>query len=161
MSKSNRLASNERKIAHLLGEQKDLEFKVEKIEAFIENLPRLRERIAEIDNLLLCLETVIKDDRPEWTGDHLKPRAPRSHQIPIRLGNGSRLALQIVREAHMPLTVREIAEEALRREGHDEVDPETMERVCRTIGAGLNSHRRRGTDDRLICPSVAIGAFAW
>jgi hypothetical protein len=144
MGKTNRLAGNERKLAMLIGEQRALREKIAQARKIIADLAFMESRIEEIDKLIVLGEQWIKDDHPDWTGDHLRPKVPFVHDSPIRFGNGTRLALAIVREAYFPMTVREITVEACRREGHDKVDTPTIERLTSTIGNGLSAAKKRG-----------------
>lgn len=144
MAKTNRLSANERKLALLIGEQRSLVEKIEQAERIIADLDNMKQRIAMIDEEIELGVRWIKLDHPDWTGDHLRPKVPHVHNSPIRFGNGSKLALAIVRESYTPLTVREIVIEAARREGHTQLDSETIDRLCRTIGNGLSAAKKRG-----------------
>jgi hypothetical protein len=144
MGKSNRLSGNERKLAMLIGEQRSLREKIAQAEKIISDLDSMKKRIEEIDRLIELGEQWIKDDHPDWTGDHLRPKVPFVHDSPIRFGNGTRLALALVRESYFPMTVREIVVEACRREGSTEVDSATLDRLCSTIGNGLSAAKKRG-----------------
>lgn len=144
MGKTNRLSANERKLAMLIGEQRSLREKIAQAKQIIADLATMEKRIVEIDKLIVLGEQWIKDDHPDWTGDHLRPKVPFVHDSPIRFGNGTRLALAIVRESYFPMTVREIVVEACRREGHEIVDPCTIDRLCRTVGNGLSAAKKRG-----------------
>ena len=144
MARSNRLSANERKLALLIGEQRSLREKIAQAEKIISDLESMEKRIDEIDRLIELGEQWIRDDHPDWTGDHLRPKVPFVHNSPIRHGNGTRLALAIVREAYFPMTIREITIEACRREGEVDVAPDEIERLCRTIGNGLSAAKKRG-----------------
>lgn len=144
MGKTNRLCANERKLSLLIGEQRSLRERIEAAEKVLSELDNMRSRIAAIDAEIELGERWIKLDNPDWTGSHLRPKVPHIHDSPIRFGNGSRLAHSIVRESHIPLTVREIVVEACRREGHEDVDSATIDRLCRTVGNGLASAKQRG-----------------
>ncbi len=128
----------------LIGEQRNLQQQVLMAERVMADLENMRARIAEIDLEIELGEKWIKLDHPDWTGDHLRPKVPHVHDSPIRFGNGTRLANAIVRESHRPLTVREIVVEACSREGHEDIDSETIDRLCRTVGNGLTAAKKRG-----------------
>ena len=145
MGRSNRLDANERKIALLLGEKEALYDEIKKAEEAAEKLPHMRERLWEIDTLVNACEAIIKDDHPDWTSDRIRPLQPFVHKIPVKIGNASRLALQALREADRPLTIREIAIEVLRREGHDNPDADTEGRVANAVGNALRKHAKAGT----------------
>jgi len=144
MGKSNRLASNERKLQLLIGEQKALREKIAQAEKIIADLKWMKNRIEEIDRLIQLGEQWIKSDHPDWTGDHLRPKVPFVHDSPIRFGQATKLALAIVRETYFPMTIREIVVEACLREGSENVDPATINRLCTTVGNGLSAAKKRG-----------------
>ena len=131
----------------LMGEHETKLLEIAKAEKFVEELPVMRERLWEIETLISACETVIKSDQPAWTPDHLKPMKAFVHKIPVRLGNASKHALDVLRLANEPMTCRQVAIEVLAREGHDNPDTETITKVANTIGAGLRSARERGTVD--------------
>lgn len=137
MGKTNRKASLERKIELLLGEHQLRKEEIEKAEKLVEQLPSLRERLWEIEMLISACETVIKSDHPDWTRAHLTASRPFVHKIPVKLGSATKLAMDVLRLADKPLTVKEIAVEVLRREGHATPDTETITKVANTIGNGL------------------------
>ncbi len=144
MGKTNRLAGNERKLASLLGEQRQLRERIERARKVTEEIPAMEAEIAKIDELIELGERWIRLDYPDWTGDHLRPHTPFVHSSPIRLGNGSRLALAVVREAFAPMTVREITDEACQREGIGKVEGAAFDRLANTISAALSSAKKRG-----------------
>lgn len=148
MGKSNRTAALESKIMFLMGEQETKELEIAKAERFIEQLPTMRERLWEIETLISACKTVIKSDHPDWTGNHLKPMQAFVHKIPVRLGNASKLALDVLRLADEPMRGRDIAIAVLAREGHTNPDTATITKVMNTVTAGLRSARERGTVDR-------------
>lgn len=125
----------------LLGEHEAKRVEIAKAEKLIEELPLLRERLWEIDTLVSACETIIRDEHPHWNRDHLRPLKPFVHKIPVKLGSAIKLGLDVLRLADKPLTVREIAAEVLKREGHNAPDTDTITKVAGTIGAGLKKKR--------------------
>jgi hypothetical protein len=142
MGKTNRKDTLESKIALLLGEHEIKTEEIAKAEKLIEELPAMRERLWEIETLVSACETIIKSDHPAWTRDHLKALRPFVHKIPVKLGSASKLALDVLRLADRPLTVKEIAIEVLRREDHPNPDTATITKVANTIGNTLRSKPR-------------------
>lgn len=132
----------------LMGEQETKLLEIAKAEKLVEELPVMRERLWEIETLISACETVIKSDRPNWTPDHLKPMKAFVHKIPVRLGNASKYALDVLRLADEPMTGRQIAIAVLAREGHESPDNDTITKVMNTVTAGLRSARERGAVDR-------------
>lgn len=148
MGRSNRTAALESKITLLMGELESKRLEIAKAEKLAAELPGMRDRLWEIETLISACEAVIKSDHPEWTADHLKASKPFVHKIPVRLGNASKFALDVLRLADKPMRVRDIASAVLAREGHENPDTDTITKVANTIGAGLRSARERGTVDR-------------
>lgn len=144
MAKTNRLCANERKLSLLIGEQRALREKIAQAENILASLNSMNARIDEIEKLIDLGEQWIKDDHPDWTGEHLRPKVPHIHNSPIRFGQGTKLSLAIIREAYVPMTVREVVVEACRREGQESVDSEEIDRLCRTVGNGLSAAKKRG-----------------
>jgi hypothetical protein len=144
MGRSNRTASLESKITLLMGEHESKRLEIAKAEKFVQELPTMRDRLWEIETLISACETVIRSDQPTWTRDHLKPSKPFIHKIPVRLGNASKLALDVLRLADAPMRGRDIAIAVLSREGHEHPDTDTITKVANTVTAGLRSARKRG-----------------
>ncbi len=97
----------------------------------------LRDRLWEIEALISACETVIKSDHPDWTRDHLSASKPFVHKIPVKLGSATKQAMDVLRLADEPMTVKEIAIEVLRREGQQNPTTETITKVANTGGNGL------------------------
>jgi len=137
MGKTNRLLGLESKMAHLLGELEAKRAEVVRIEALVETLPAITARIQKIEEVILAAEIVIKDDHPEWERDTINPIKPNVHQIPVRLGEATRKALEVLRDASEPLRMRDIAREVLRREGLTDYNSATLDKVTNSIGNTL------------------------
>ncbi len=144
MGRSNRTAALERKIELLLGEREQKSEEIEKAESLVEQLPVLRDRLWEIDELVRACEAVIKSDQPDWDRSGITPSRPFVHKIPVRLGNASKTALDVLRVAGSPMRVKEIAIEVLRREGHESPTTDTITKVANTVGASLKKKLSRG-----------------
>ena len=144
MGISNRLTSLENKVKLLLGEREKKTEKVAQIERSTRTLPVLQARIEAIGEDIAAVERVIRIDHPNWKRDHLTPARPFEHKIPVKLGNATRLAMDILRTASEPLTGREIAIEVLRRSGHESPHPHTIIRVANTIGNSLRKRHKDG-----------------
>lgn len=144
MGRSNRTAALERKIELLLGEREQNQEDITKAEGIFATIPALQDRIAEIEGLIAACEAVIKSDQPDWTSDDLRASRPFKHKIPIKLGNCSRMSLDVLRLAEAPMRVREIAIAVLKREGHEEPDSDTVTKVANTIGNALKKKLARG-----------------
>ena len=134
MGASNRTAALERKIAHLLGQRADVVRAIAFAEKLIAELPGRHSRLTEIDELVSACERVIRSDQPAWTRNHILAKKPFVHTIPVRLGASVKLGLDVLRDAHRPMTVREIAKEVLLREGVLAPSVETVKKVADNIG---------------------------
>jgi hypothetical protein len=144
MGKTNRLASNERKMRALLGERRDLENRILKAEKLVGEIDKMKARLEEIEQRIESGIRWIQDDHPGWTPDHLDPQKPFVHHNLIKFGNGTKLTLAILREAFEPMTVRDIAVEAIRREGHETFTDEELDTAANTINAGLKRQLQLG-----------------
>lgn len=144
MSKTNRLASNERKMRALLGERRDLENRVQKAEKLVNDIDEMKARLEHIERRIENGIRWIQDDHPDWTPDHLDPKKPFVHHNLIKFGNGTKLSLAILREAFEPMTAREIAAEAIKREGHVTFTDEELETATNTVNAGLRRQIQTG-----------------
>ena len=140
MGASNRTLALERKISLLLGEKRDKAAQVEKTEQLIAELPELRKRIHRIDDLIFYCKEIIKDDQPDWKPQRVKAIKPFAHKGLIQIGTTTKKALDVLRMSAEPMTIREIAIEVLRREGHEDVPRDEIDRVCDNMG---NHFRKR------------------
>jgi hypothetical protein len=80
-------------------------------EKYAELLGELRaadERAAATRESIAHLDHVIRLYRKDWTGDGVKPRRPSYPSRYLKVGHGITTALDVLREAQRPLTVREI-----------------------------------------------------
>ena len=76
---------------------------------------------------------------PTWTKDNLKPSKPFVHKNAVRIGNTAKYALDVLREAHEPLTAREIAMAVLELDGVDvsTLTDKDINRVVNAVNATL------------------------
>jgi hypothetical protein len=86
-------------------------------------------------------QALIKSIKPGWQKDSIDPVRPFVHQIPIKLGEASPKALDVLRTATRRMTTREIADEVLRRDGIDDANWATRERLRNTIDGSLRKKR--------------------
>ncbi len=147
MGKTNRMAALESKLVQLLGEEKDVRVAIERSERLVAELPEKRQRLREIAELIRACELVVTSDHPEWTRGHLKPKRRFTHKIPVRLGQAIKIALDVLREAETPMTIREISCEVLFREGHDAPDADTITKVANNIGNQFRKGNRPYLDN--------------
>lgn len=138
MGQTNLKYGLERKLALLKGELGDKVKRVEKIETlFREELPVLSARAQRIGRLMECAEELLTEIDPTWTPDRVKAVKPNVHKAPTGFGRISKATLIVMREAGQPLTISEIAERLLSKEGVGEVDPETQRSVRNAVDSTL------------------------
>ncbi len=142
MGISNRTAALERKISLLLGGQHKKAEEIDKAERLYAQVPDLRRRVTRINDLIFYCKEIIKDDQPDWTPENVKALRPFVHKIPIKLGSAVKIALDVLRTADAPMTIREIAVEVLRREGQESVDKIMISKVADAIGNNLRKRKR-------------------
>lgn len=141
MGHTNLLLGLERKIGAFMGEHAAKRDEIERIEKLAETLPAMRDRLWELQTLIEATEALLKNIKPDWQRDTVDPIRPCVHQIPIKLGEAGRKGLEVLRDASEPMTTREIADEVLRREGVEDANTATRERVRNTIDASLRTRR--------------------
>ena len=143
MSRSNRLEAVERKIGYLLAEKEDLGPEIAKAEGLVAKLPEMRNRLTQIDTLIESAAFFVKDDHPDWSPDHIKPIRKWVHKNPIKLGELTRGALSLLRDAETPMTSREVASALLEGNGHANPTGAEVDMVANAVQVAFN--KRRGT----------------
>ena len=139
MGQTNLRYGLERKFSSLAGELEVLQLEISKIEKLNAALPEMKARSQELENLLNCTDTLLKSINPAWEREKAKPLKPNVHKSPVRLGQTTKLALDVLREANQPMTSREIALEVLKIEGIHDVDASTRQRVTNSVDATLRA----------------------
>jgi hypothetical protein len=137
MARSNLLYGLEKKIGHFTGELIAKEEEVERIEAMIERLPDLRARIDKLKVLIGAVEEVITNDYPDWERATIDPIRPHVHHLPIKIGEASRKAMEVLRDAVEPMVARDVAKLILVREGIDDANLATVDRLSNTVNAAF------------------------
>ena len=99
MGKTNLLYGLENKLGHLLGELNAKREEGMRIKALVDTLPASTARIRELEQTIEGAEMVIKFDHPDWQRDTIDPVRPQVHQIPVKLGEATRKALEVLRDA--------------------------------------------------------------
>jgi hypothetical protein len=141
MGITNLLHGLESKYAHWLGELAAKLDEIDRIEKLTETLPALRERTQELRELAGHAASLLKNLKPGWELESVTPVKPCVHQIPIKMGECGRTALEVLREAAEPMTAREIADEVLRRAGIFNADVPTRQKTTGTVLSALRSRR--------------------
>jgi hypothetical protein len=84
---------------------------------------------------------LLKDTSKDWEPEQTPPVRPFTHTLPVPFGSCGRRAMNVLRQATRPLTVRQIAIEVLRQIGSDEPDRKVLQRTQNAIDAFLRKHR--------------------
>lgn len=131
----------EKRYAALTGELESVRANIDRIRREIDALPVLEETVVKLEGLIASADNLLRDNNPEWQPEQTPPIQPWTHQIPVPFGTCGRRAMEVLRMASKPMTVREIALEVLRGVGNDAPDDETILRTTNAICASLRSHR--------------------
>jgi hypothetical protein len=143
MGQTNLKHALERKYALLAGELKDKQGEVAKIQTLFEQLPTLSSRTQRIERLLECAEELLKEIDPAWAPTKVKAVRPNVHKAPVEIGRISKTALDVMRQAGVPLTISEITDRLLAMEGVGEIDPQTRQRVRNSVDSTLRQKARK------------------
>lgn len=160
MGKSNFLSSLETKLGYLKGELAQKREELGRIQRLTAAAPAIEERIEQLVSLTDAAALLILNYHPDWDAATIGPVRSHKHKSPIRVGEATRKALDVLREAVAPMRTRDIAEEVLRREGIIAPDSATVDRVTNSLGNTLKtrigkqveSDRQRGQRWSVIRP---------
>jgi len=125
------------------GELKEREAKAAEILTLYEGLPAITARAERLKRVLDCASEVMREIDPAWSPDRVKPSKPFVHKAPVQLGQTTKLALDVLREAPAPLRAREIAVEVLRRDGREDASSADVQRVTNSVDAALRQKNGR------------------
>ena len=95
-------------------------------------------------HLLECAEELLKEIDPTWTPARVKAVKPNVHKAPVAIGRISKTALDVLREAGRGLTISEIAEQLLAKEGVGEIDDATRRRIRNSVDSTLRQKALEG-----------------
>ena len=76
---------------------------------------------------------------PAWTPATVKPATPNVHKNGVKLGNTTKLALDILRDFPTPRSARELAIEVIKLDGAGEMTEAQLQRVTNAVDAGLRA----------------------
>lgn len=131
----------ESNVARWKGERDEKRNAVEKIEAGIDLLDSLRERVAKLDALIASAEMVIREDNPDWSADDIQPRRKTDHHSPVPFGMLGRTALEILRDGPVEgMRTREIARELVLRFRLDADDRALLDKTANSLGNYLKAN---------------------
>ena len=143
MGLSNVTHNLERAVAAYRGELEDKLYQIERIEALVTSLPTLKARVTELESLIDATKLLMRERKPDWSPDAIKPVRRNEHNGPIPFGEGTRIMLDILKTSARPMKTRELAEEMLARVGIFEPERKIRERVQSSVDAALRA--RDGT----------------
>jgi hypothetical protein len=131
----------ENSVARFKGEREAKIAEIAKIEAGVEALPELRERIAKLDILIASAETIVRENNPEWSSEQVQPRRITDRDSTIPFGLLGRTALEVMRDAPLEgWPARHIASEVLRKLGHDPDDRVNLDKRANSLSAYLKAN---------------------
>jgi len=131
----------ENSVARFKGEREAKLAEIARIEAGVESLPELRDRIARLDVLIASAEVIVQENNPDWSSEQVKPRRVTDHNSTIPFGLLGRTALEVLRDAPPEgWPARQVATEVLRKLGHDADDRAVLDKRTNSISAYLKAN---------------------
>jgi hypothetical protein len=121
------------------GELNDREKKVAEILSLYESLPEHNARAERLRTVLDCAGVVMREIDPTWSPATVKPSRPNVHKNGVKLGNTTKLALDILRDCPTPRSSRELAIEVIKLDGAGDMAPDQVQRVANAVDAGLRA----------------------
>lgn len=133
--------SLEKKFSALTGELREVHANIARIASEQANLPELEARIPKLEALIESASMLLKDLNDEWEPEQTPAVKPWTHNLPVPFGSCGRLGMEVLRQANVPMTARQIALEVLRQVGEGAIDSKTIQRTLNAIEASLRKHR--------------------
>ncbi len=134
-----------KKYSALTGERDLLQERIARIQQQQALLPELEARAAKLDALADSAAMLLQEEG-DWSEADSPPVKPWTHTLPIPFGTCGRRAMDVLRTADSPMTVREITLEVLRQIGVNDPDRATLQKAQNAVDASLRKHRGRGID---------------
>jgi hypothetical protein len=123
------------------GERESKLAAIAKIEAALELLPMLRERVTHLDALIASAEIIVREDRPDWSADDVQPRRKTDHSSPVPFGLLGRTALEVLRTAPPEgMRTRDITREIMKRFDLDPSDRLLLDKKTNSLNAYLKGN---------------------
>lgn len=104
-------------------------------------LPVLTGRITHLEKLVGAAELLLREDDPTWNCSRVRPKKKHSFQSPFPLGEAGPMALDVLREATSPMTVRDIVRAMLVSIGITDFERDLLDKQANSLGQYLASHR--------------------
>lgn len=143
MGHTNLRHSLTKRYSALTGQLLHVRENIERIKREAAKLPELEARIPELERLIESARLLLEDTDPNWAVEEAPPVKPWTHHIPVPFGQCGRRGLNYLREAQVPMTVREIAKGVLRDVGQEEPEREILQRVQNAIESSFRKFRGR------------------
>lgn len=141
-----------KKYSALTGERELLLDRIAKIKREQAALPELEARAEKLQALADSAALLLKEEG-DWKPEDSRPVRPWTHSLPIPFGTCGRRALEVLRKAERPMTVREITLEVLLQIGVVDPDRETLQKAQNAVDSSLRNHRGRGVESSYRYPA--------
>ena len=137
MSHSNLRSSLETAYKNWLGEKLTLSDEIAKIRKALDGLAAKEKRLATVERLIVCSETILQEINPNFDASKVKPRKKNAMQLPFAVGDVTRWTFEILRQASEPIRSRAIAEQIMKRNDIPLDDKHMLKRVTASVDASL------------------------
>lgn len=127
----------------LTGELLDVRHAIERIKREAVKLSELEGRAPDLERQIETTRALLHDIDPDWDPDGEPAIKPWTHTIPVPFGQCGRRGMAVLKAAHHPMTVRQVAKEVLRDVGVEEPDAAVLQRVQAAIEASFRKFRGR------------------
>lgn len=141
MGISNGTAHVTRRLSMYLGELDERRRLAKRAREASDSLPSLNVEIERLEELVRASELILRDIDPNWNSSRVRPKRKHVFKSPFKLGQGGRMALDILREAPEPMTARDIVRVMFEQIGLADYDREALDKQTNTLGAYLKKHR--------------------
>lgn len=146
MGMTNFRASLRKRYSALTGERDDLHSRIKRVKQDIARLDEMEARIPELEKLIEAAAMLLRDNDPEWDAEETPALKPWTHSIPVPFGQCGRRGLKVLREANLPMTVRQIAIRVLDDCNIADPDKDTLRRVQNAIESSFRKFDGRAVE---------------
>lgn len=115
-----------KKYSALTGELEEVRVQIKRIQREQAKLPALQARISKLEALIASAAMLLKDASDEWEPEQSPPVRPYTHTLPVPYGTCGRRAMDVLRRADKPMTVRQIAMQILIEAEQDIPEPKVL-----------------------------------
>lgn len=147
MGTTNLLIGLKSKFASVSGDVRDLDARISHIKAEYERLPELEEHydklVAGVDHITAVIQMIEED----WDPASVKPVKRYSRRLPMKLGDCTATAIDILKANGGWYSCRELAKLVLHHFGHPNPEREVLRRATNAIDASFRTRQ----DRTLVC----------